>query len=218
MTNVLYLSGGWSGHQPYRVADWACGVMDDLGFRVETIHDPYRLEDDLTAYDLIVLGWTSSLTTESLSDEAGRRLLEAVTGGTGIAGWHGMTAAFRGSLPYHFLVGGAFVEHPGGDAVTYQVTIVDHDHPVTHGVENFELTSEQYYMQVDPAVHVLAATTFTGECFPWVEGVVMPAAYVKQFGEGRVFYVSPGHDPEELRVPEVERMVRQGMGWAARGE
>jgi type 1 glutamine amidotransferase len=31
---------------------------------------------------------------------------------------------------------------------------------VTQGVEDFEVRSEQYYMQVDPNIHVLAETTF----------------------------------------------------------
>ena len=218
MTKVLYLYGGWPGHYPYDVAKWARGIMDELGFDVEETQDPHRLEEDLAVYDLIVIGWTQALTTEDLTDMAERQLLTAVEGGTGIAGWHGMTASFRSSLPYHFLIGAAFVEHPGGEGVEvpYDVTIVDHDHPITEGVEDWQAASEQYYMHVDPAVHVLATTTFTGEHLPWVDGVVMPAAYTKQWGSGRVFYVSVGHLPKDLQVPSVERMVRQGMQWASR--
>jgi type 1 glutamine amidotransferase len=220
MTRVLFLYGGWPGHFPYEVADWARGVMAELDFDVEEIQDPHRLEGDLTVYDLIVLGWTQALTTEDLSDKAEQRLVEAVRSGTGVAGWHGMTASFRASLPYQFIVGAAFVEHPGGEGVRvpYDVEIVDREHPVTRGVNDFRVASEQYYMLVDPAVHVLATTTFTGEHLPWLDGIVMPAAYVKQFGEGRVFYVSPGHEPDELAAPDMTRLVRQGMRWAARNQ
>jgi uncharacterized protein len=218
MTRVLFLYGGWPGHLPYAVADWARGVMSELDFDVEEVQDPHRLEDDLTVYDLIVLGWTQAQTTEDLTDKAEQRLLEAVRSGTGVAGWHGMTASFRASLPYHFVVGAAFVEHPGGEGVRvpYGVEIVDRDHPVTEGVNDFAVASEQYYMHVDPAVHVLATTTFTGEHLPWLDGVVMPAAYVKQFGDGRVFYVAIGHEPDELATPDMTRLVRQGLQWAAR--
>jgi type 1 glutamine amidotransferase len=72
-------------------------------------------------------------------------------------------------------------------------------------------------MHVDPSVHVLATTTFTGEQFPWLDGVVMPAAYAHRWGDGRVFYASPGHVPDELRIPAAERLIRQGLQWAARG-
>jgi uncharacterized protein len=192
--------------------------MAELGFEVDEINDPYRLDADLTGYDLIVVGWTQALTTEDLPERAEQRLLEAVRQGTGFAGWHGMTAAFRASLPYNFLCGAAFVEHPGGEGVEvpYEVRIVDHDHEVTRGVEDFTVASEQYYMLMDPAVHVLATTTFSGEHLPWLDGVEMPAAYVKNWGEGRVFYVSVGHLPENLEAPQMTRLVRQGLAWAAR--
>ncbi len=218
MTRVLYLYGGWPGHFPYDVARWAVPLMEDLGFDVEVTQDPHTLERDLTPYDLLVVGWTQAATTEDLSDRAERRLVEAVRSGTGLAGWHGMTASFRASLPYHFITGAAFIEHPGGEGVEvpYDVRVVDRDHPATHGVEDFEVRSEQYYMHVDPSVHVLATTTFTGEHLPWLEGVVMPAAYAHRFGDGRVFYAAPGHLPKDLRSPPVERLVRQGLAWAAR--
>jgi type 1 glutamine amidotransferase len=219
MTRVLYLYGGWPGHLPYDVAAWANGLMGSLGFDVEETQDPYRLENDLTGYDLIVVGWTQAMTTEDLTERAEQRLHEAVRGGTGLAGWHGMAASFRSSLQFSLIAGASFLEHPGGEGVPvpYTIEIVDRDHPVTTGVDDFEIASEQYYMHVDPSVHVLATTTFTGEHFPWLDGVVMPAAYVHRWGDGRVFYASPGHVPDELRIRAAERLIRQGLQWAARG-
>jgi len=63
---------------------------------------------------------------------------------------------------------------------------------------------------------VLASTTFPGEHWPWVEGATMPAAYVRTWGQGRIFYASPGHVPDELRIPAAERLVLQGLARAAR--
>jgi hypothetical protein len=219
VTRVLFLYGGFPGHRPYEVATWARGLMDELGFEVEEIQDPHRFEDDLTGYDLIVLGWTQSQTTEDLTDRAEQRLIEAARAGTGFAGWHGMTASFRASLPYSWIVGADFVEHPGGEAVRvpFEVKIVDRDHPVTRAVEDFTVESEQYYMHVDPGIHVLATTTFDGEPgVPWMAGVEMPAVYVKEFGQGRVFYAMGGHEVEEMERPEMTMLVKQGMEWAAR--
>ncbi len=218
MNRVLYLYGGWPGHLPYKVAGWAHGVIGDLGFDVVDTNDPCVLEEDLTGYDLIVIGWTQAMTTEDLSECAEQRLHEAVRGGTGLAGWHGMAASFRSSLQFSLIAGASFLEHPGGEGVSvpYTIDVVDNDHPVTEGVKSFEIASEQYYMHVDPSAHVLATTTFSGEHFPWLDGVVMPAVYTHRWGEGRVFYASPGHVPDELRIPEVERLVSQGMRWAAR--
>ena len=219
MTDVLFLYGGWPGHRPYEVAEWATSLMtEQLGFNVDGTTDPFRLEDDLTGYDLIVFGWTQALTTEDMTDKQERSLLHAVSTGTGVAGWHGMTASFRSSLPYHFVTGAAFIEHPGGEAVPvpYPVNIVDPDHEVTAGLKDFSAASEQYYMHVDPTVHVLAETVFSGEHLPWLDGVRMPVAYVKTFGQGRVFYETIGHTPADLADPDVTRLVAQGMSWAAR--
>jgi uncharacterized protein len=218
MTRVLYLYGGWPGHFPYEVATWASALMSDLGFDVEEIQDPSLFERDLTGYDLLVIGWTQSATTEDLSEAAERRLHEAVLSGTGLAGWHGMTAAFRSSLQFSLLTGASFLDHPGGEGVEvpYTIEIVDREHPATQGVPDFEIASEQYYMHLDPGVHVLARSTFGGQHWPWLEGVTMPASFVRTWGQGRVFYSSPGHVPAELQIPAAERLVRQGLQWAAR--
>ena len=62
MPDALFLYGGWPGHRPYEVAEWATSLMEsDLGFSVDGTTDPFRLEGDLTGYDVIVLGWTQAL-------------------------------------------------------------------------------------------------------------------------------------------------------------
>ena len=74
------------------------------------------------------------------------------------------------------------------------------------------MNSEQYYMHVDPANHVLATTTFE------YNGCTMPAVWKKMYGRGRVFYSSLGHVAKDLDVPEVEKIMRRGMKWAAEGK
>lgn len=218
MTSVLYLYGGWPGHYPYEIADWARELFGELGYDVEETQDIFSLDRDLTGYDLIVLGWNNALTTEDLSDAQEDNLLSAVAAGTGVAAWHGAAAAFRASLKYHFLLGGDFIEHPAGEAFPqpYTVNIVDGDHPATEGVNDFNVASEQYYMHVNPNNRVLAETEFTGEHLPWLAGHKSPVAWVRQWGEGRVFYHSIGHDPGNLEDPNVRRLTKQGLDWAAR--
>src|ERR1019366_4999129 len=98
VAKILYLYGGWPGHAPYEVAKWATSQMETLDFDVEMTVDPFQLEQDLTGYDLIVLGWTQALTTENMTKKQEASLMHAVSLGTGLAGWHGMTASFRSSL------------------------------------------------------------------------------------------------------------------------
>jgi len=218
MTKVLYLYGGWPGHSPYAIAGWTRGIFDELGYDVDETTDIFRLDADLTGYDLIVCGWNNALTTEDLSDAQEDRLLAAVQEGTGFASWHGAAAAFRASLKYHFLLGGDFIEHPAGEGYPepYEVTILDRDHEITRDVEDFKVASEQYYMHTNPNNNVLAQTTFTGEHLPWIEGHTSPVAWSRQWGKGRVFFHSIGHTPENLDEPNVRRLTKQGLRWAAR--
>jgi type 1 glutamine amidotransferase len=79
--------------------------------------------------------------------------------------------------------------------------------PITEGIHDFGVKSEQYYMHVDPAITVLATTRF-GD-------VVMPVAWKKHYGKGRVFYLSLGHTVDIIRQPEALTMITRGMLWAA---
>ncbi len=120
-------------------------------------------------------------------------LLEAVKSGVGFAG---LARRQRRLVPrhtdYQFMVGGQWVAHPGR-VIDYRVNITNHSDPITAGLEDFDMHSEQYYMHVDPSNEVLATTTFSGQFVPWIDGVVMPVVWKREYGQARVFYCSLGH-------------------------
>jgi type 1 glutamine amidotransferase len=200
------------------MAAWTRELIDDLGYAVEETQDIFSLDRDLSNYDLIILGWNNALTTEDLSDSQEDNLLAAVEAGTGVAAWHGAAAAFRASLRYHLMLGGDFVAHPAGEGYPqpYTVNITDASHPVTEGVNDFPVASEQYYMHTDHNNTVLAETTFSGEHFEWLDGLRSPVAWVRTWGKGRVFYHSIGHTPQDLEGDDVRRLTKQGIAWATR--
>ena len=105
--------------------------------------------------------------------------------------------------------------HPG-NIIDYRVNITKKDDPITRGIEDFGYRSEQYYMHVDPGNEVLATTTFGGEHCPWIEGVVMPIAWKRRHGAGKVFYCSLGHVAAEFDVVPMRALILRGMLWAAR--
>ena len=205
MKSALIVQGGWEGHEPEEVSRILGNVLEENGFEVEISDtlDSYRDLDKLKKLDLIVPCWTGG----SIEQDQLKPLLEAVSCGTGIARLHGgMCDSFRQETEYQYMTGGQFVAHPGG-IVTYTVHIVDPEHPLTRGIKDFTVTSEQYYMHVDPANFVLTTTNF-GD-------VVMPVSWIKMWGKGRVFYSSLGHDAEVVRQVEVLELMKRGMLWAA---
>jgi len=211
---ALFVWGGWEGHEPKQCVDIFAPWLKEQGFEVEISHtlDSYLDVSKLKSLDLIVHIFTMS----DIKPEQEQGLEEAIKSGVGLAGWHGGLAdAHRSNVEYEFMVGGQWVAHPGG-VIPYRVNIIDHDDPITRGLSDFNMNSEQYYMHVDPVVEVLATTTFSGEHAFWIEGVVMPVVWKKMYGKGRVFYTSLGHVAKDFDVPEAREIVKRGLLWAAR--
>lgn len=207
MKRVLIVQGGWDGHQPKEVAEILGGLLKAEEFEVEISDtlDSLLDEEKLLQLDLIVPVWTmGSITQEQLNP-----LLNAVKNGTGIAGCHGgMGDSFRNEVEYQYMVGGQWVAHPGNDGVHYDVNITDNTHPLTEGISDFEVISEKYYMHVDPAINILATTSF--------DDVKMPVVWSKNYGKGKVYYCSLGHQANIVSMPEVLELMRRGMVWAAK--
>jgi len=158
------------------------------------------------ALERILVGWIKCIV----------RLLKAIHQGTGYAGWHGgMADAFRDSVDYQFMVGGQWVAHPG-NIIDYSVQICSHDDPITAGLSDFKMHSEQYYMHADPSNKVLATTTFDATYHDCIDGVVMPMVWKCGWGQGRVFYSSLGHVAADFDVPKALEIVRRGLLWAAK--
>lgn len=214
MKTALFVWGGWEGHEPKQCVDIFAPLLREQGYDVTISNtlDSYLDREKMHSYSLISQVYTMATITRE--QEAG--LLDAIKSGVGFAGWHGgMADAFRNNTEYQFMVGGQWVAHPG-NIIPYRVNITNHDHPITTGLSDFNMRSEQYYMHVDPAVQVLATTTFSGEYADWIAGTVMPVVWTKQYSKGRISYSSLGHVAKDFDVPEAREIVRRGMLWASR--
>jgi hypothetical protein len=211
---ALMVWGGWDGHEPKQCVDVFAPYLREQGYDVEISAslDAYLDSAKMQSLSLIVPVWTMGTITRE--QEAG--LLEAVKNGVGIAGWHGgMGDSFRNNTEYQFMVGGQWVAHPGG-VIDYDVNIINHLDPITAGLPDFHMQSEQYYLHVDPSNEVLATTTFGGEYAPWIKGCVMPVVWKRMWGAGRVFYTSLGHVAKDFNVPEACTIIQRGMLWASK--
>ena len=219
MAKALITWGGWDGHEPEKVAAIFAAMLRGEGADV-TVTDTVACFDDgaaLQTYDLIVPVWTMS----ELSREAAVNVSEAVARGTGIAGCHGgMCDAFRGNPLWQFITGANWVAHPGGDGVKYRVRIADPGHELVTGIGDFDVASEQYYLHVDPANHVLATTTFpTVDWYHSPNGPVqMPVAWTRAWGHGRVYYNALGHKANVIEAGAPYEMLRRGLTWAMAGK
>lgn len=210
---ILYVWGGWTGHEPKQSVDIFVPWLRSEGAEVvvsDTL-DSYLDHEMMASRDLIIQIWTMGQITK----EQETVLLNAIKGGAGFAGWHGGGGdSFRNHVEYQFMVGGQWVAHPGG-VIDYRVNISDRKDPVTRGLNDFNMHSEQYYMHIDPNVKVLATTTFSGDHAPWIDGCAIPVAWKKYYGDGRVFYSSLGHVMKDFDIPEAFEILKRGIRWAS---
>ena len=180
------------------------------------------LPQRLAPYDALVLYHTGG----ELTPQQKSGLLEWVASGKGFVGIHGATCSFDNSPEYFAMLGGRFKAHPF--VREYTVSLVDssfgitsnHSHPVLEGIRGhavkdwgkwpvyeYGVTDEQYLIDYDPRVQVLAAALF--------KGVSWPVAWVKPWGKGRVFYLALGHDVEACKNPFFKQIIKGGIKWAA---
>jgi type 1 glutamine amidotransferase len=227
---ALIVRGGWDGHQPVEATDSFLPFLREQGYevRVEDTTAVYADAGYMATVDVVV----QTNTMNTIDQDELRGLITAIEHGTGMAGWHGGIAdSYRNSSDYLQLIGGQFATHPAkaprdelpGDGtdcfVRYTVNIVPEqaDHPIVAGIEDFELTTEQYWVLSDEYNDVLATTTLPARDFdPWHRPITCPAVWTRLWGEGRVFVATPGHDMGVLADANVRTIIERGILWASR--
>jgi len=226
---ALVVRGGWEGHRPVQATELFLPFLESSGFtvRVEESTDVYADAGEMAHTDLVV----QCISMSDISAEQVAGLSAAVAAGTGFTGWHGGIAdSFRASSDYLQLVGGQFACHPGkepcerrGEAEdnflphTIDITGLGRKHPVTEGLDDFELCTEQYWVLHDDLIDVLATTTHPARPWqPWQRPVTSPAIWTRQWGAGRIVVTTPGHSLDVLENPNVRTVIERGMLWATR--
>ena len=217
---ALIVWGGWSGHQPKEVAELFDEILSAEGFETEVSDtlDAFLDADKLANLNLIVPIWTM----DKISNEQAGPVFKAVREhGVGIAGCHGgMCDAFRENTEWQWMTGGQWVAHPGNDGTRYMVNINrEIAHPITDGLPDFEVVSEQYYLHTDPGNVVLATTDFplAGVDGPHVHNPCkMPQVWTRMYGNGKVYYNALGHQRNILEEEVPRELMRRGFVWAAK--
>src|SRR5438874_1477400 len=116
-------------------------------------HVDLRITDDLdvlhpselTRYQAIA-NWSTFVEPTEAQVSA---LLDCVGQGCGFLALHGATATFWNSVPYLTMIGSRFVDHQ--PLRRFTVHIDDPTHPVTAGIEDFEIEDELYEVSSNEA-------------------------------------------------------------------
>ena len=170
---------------------------------VDWVHDDIKAlaSERLSPYQLVVMYYTRG----EIADSQKNGLLNHIANGNGFVGVHGATASFRECPEFHAMLGGLFTTHP--PVRPYQVSVVDSEHPITSGITEFMVEDEQYIMDYDPRVQVLATALWQGEAEPVV--------WIKDWGKGKVFYIALGHARKECQNETFKLLLNRGALWTA---
>ncbi len=226
---ALVVRGGWDGHQPVEATELFIPFLKDNGYdvRIEESTKIYADAEYMAGVDLIM----QCMTMTTIEKDEFEGLRTAVENGTGMAGWHGGIAdSYRNTSDYLHLIGGQFACHPGkhpdeltggqpDNYVPYTVNMLPAaaDHPITRGIGDFDLVTEQYWVLTDEYIDVLATTTQkVREWDPWNREVTSPAIWTRQWGQGRIFVATPGHNTDVLKDSNVRTIIERGLLWASR--
>lgn len=229
MKQALVVRGGWDGHQPKETTEVFIPFLEENDFhvRIEESSAIYADHDFMAKVDLI----QQTNTMNTIEKEELKGLQTAIINGTGFGGWHGGIAdSYRNSSDYLQMVGGQFANHPGKDAIecigeqsdnyvkhTINMTELGKVHEITEGIDDFELTTEQYWVLHDSYNDVLATTTQKVRSWdPWNREITSPAIWTRNWGKGRIFVITCGHNLQIVKNPTVEKIIKRGLLWASR--
>ena len=129
--------------------------------------------------------------------------------GGGFLPLHNSSWAYPWQGPYRKVLGGYYQSH--GPIVRVREEVVA-DHPITNGVEVFEVVDEQHWLWFDSDRVTLLLKSQAED------GREGPGGWAHEFGAGRVAYLANGHTLEVLEHPMVRRLIENAARWLIREE
>jgi uncharacterized protein len=140
----------------------------------------------------------------------------------GVGGWRGRTET---AGPYWHYKDGKLVsdDSPGragnhGLRIPFQVTVRDSNHPIMKGLPKVWMhQGDELYSKLRGPGHMTVLATAYSDPANRGTGFDEPQLMVTQFGKGRVFHTTFGHDVMALSSVDGVVTFQRGVEWAATG-
>lgn len=204
----------WSGRQKAFQEAQERFRKDDAAWK-QTLKDAFAKAfsaESLASFDgVLFVNTTGNLPIPDLGG-----LLDWVKAGKAFVGIHAATDTFKESDAYCDFIGGSFAGHPWGAGRAHAFVSHEPSHPLTRMFEpRFDWKDEiyQYDLRYKPEnVRVLVSLDMTASTpkEPWH----VPVSWVRDHGQGRVFYTNFGHNDATWKDPRFQAHLREGTAWA----
>lgn len=198
---ILFLGHDSEHHHSEKLMPMLAMPLFQKGINLSYTSDLNDLsEENLNKYDGLML----YANHDDILPEQEAALKEFVESGKALIPLHSASWCFRNSDWFVEAVGGQFESHGTGEFVA---EIIQADHPVMQGISEFETWDETYvHSQLNEDMTVLMERVDGNHREPWT--------WVREQGNGRVFYTAYGHDERTWSQPEFHELVANGVLWA----
>src|SRR5690606_1520032 len=185
---ILFLGHKSKHHDSEKLAELLSQEYFKKGINITYTTNPDDLlQEDLKLYDGLLL----YANHDSITAPQEKALLNYVNSGKGFIPIHCASWCFRNSPEVVELIGGQFKTHQYD---SFTAVILKPDHPVMKGVPGFSTEDETYgHDKISKNIEVLRER---------VEGDHHePYTWVRNYGDGRVFYTAYGHNEKTWTNP-----------------
>jgi type 1 glutamine amidotransferase len=185
-------------------------------FEVRVCEDSGVLDSAATLgrYDLVLLAMYNAK-TPTISAGAKENLASFVKDGKGLVITHLSSASFKEWDEFPKLCGRYWVMGKSGHGprAVFKARITKTESPITQGLADFDADDELYAkLEGDAPITVLVEADSD-----WSKKTE-PLVFTVEYGKGRVFHETFGHDAKALSNPTVQKLIQRGCEWAATGK
>jgi type 1 glutamine amidotransferase len=187
---------------------WPHGYLDPNDY--EYSHDLENTKD-----------WPKEHSEPWITEEQGAAIKGFVEAGGAFYAFHNSSHISLSSPHYREVMGGAYIDHPA--LRPFKVSVVNKQHPITRGVQDFIVNDEQHFVTYDkdPKYILLQSENIDG-LTDVAEGKDLgakaTAGWAYDFGKGRVVFTAVGHTLHAFWQPEYFKLQKNAVRWLLRTE
>jgi hypothetical protein len=150
-----------------------------------------------------------------ITEEQGKAIKEFVEAGGGLYAYHNSSNVSLFSKNFREVMGGAYLGHP--PLRPFKVKVVNHEHLLTQGIQDFMVNDEQHYVTYDkdPKDILLRSENIDGLNFE-TYGPTAISAWAYDYGKGRVVFTAVGHTLHALWQSEYYKIQKNAVRWLLR--
>ena len=151
-----------------------------------------------------------------MTEEQGKAIKTWVEEGGSLWAFHNNSQASILNKDYRDVEGAIYTGHP--PIRPFKVHIVNREHPITKGVNDFVVTDEQHFVTYDKDPKYVLARSINEDGLEYTDHAgrrsnTSESVWAYDYGKGRVCFMAPGHMIVVLWNPEYVKMQKNAARW-----